>query len=130
MPDRRTLSTVPGGWIELRDPDDLTERQSRTVRAAFAKVSTGLREAMFTTDTGTNTAAAVTDGDIEQLAHINDLVTVAMVTAWSFPDPISCETLEAMKVRTYDEIQKLTAPFVGAFTLLNFEPDPSPDSPT
>lgn len=111
---------VFNGWVELRDPKLVPERLRRPI--VQSSVS----------------AVALADIDIEApenaekvadvigfYSEFNDLLAVALVESWSFPDAISIETLQELPGATYDDIRKAVAPFVSAL-LPDFGVDPDP----
>jgi hypothetical protein len=106
---------VPGGWISLRDPKRVKERDRRPIMAKAASLR-----------------ASMTDEanlDLIGAYELNDLVAVALIESWSFGDTVSIEVLTDLESTSYDAIQKVTAPLLAQL-MPSFEPTPDPDSPT
>ena len=111
---------IVGGWIELRYPKAVPEKMRRPI---LARATTMQRKAQ-----------ALENGDADDdavmsLYEFNDLVSVALIQAWSFSDSVSVEGLTDLPSGTYDQIQKITAPMIVDL-MPSFEVDPDPVSPT
>lgn len=84
---------LPGGWVELRDPATLTERQARTLRSASRKaMEAGAKLAAE----GFDEANPATWGGIDEgndgttpFEAYQDALVVAYVDAWSWTEPTS-----------------------------------------
>ena len=105
---------VPGGWITLRDPKKVKERDRRPILAKASQ----LRSSMDSESV-----------DLVGAYELNDLVAVALIEAWSWDVPVSIESLTDLETASYDAIQRATAPMLSAM-MPSFEPTPDPESPT
>ena len=91
---------VPGGWISLRDPKRVKERDRRPIMGKAAS----LRSSM----------ADESNLDLIGAYELNDLVAIALTD---------------LEATSYDAIQKVTAPLLAQL-MPSFEPTPDPESPT
>jgi hypothetical protein len=93
---------VYSGWIELREPNLVPERLRRPV---FEKSVSG--------------QSLVEEGkDLDESAmkffsEFNDLLAIALISAWSFEGAISVESLMDLPSKTYDDIRKVVTPYVA-----------------
>ncbi len=90
-------------WAEVIDPEDMSAKARRQVRNVIKGVRLN------------------DDTRVEIEGGINDLLKATMISmvveAWSFPLPISVETVEELPVRMYDKLIEATVPH---FELANF----------
>lgn len=93
---------VYSGWIELREPNLVPERLRRPV---FEKSVSG--------------QSLIEEGkDLDEQAmkffsEFNDLLAIALISAWSFDGAVSLEGLMDLPSKTYDDIRKVVTPFVA-----------------
>lgn len=116
---------VAGGWVVLRDPKAVPERLRRPILLkgnSIAKQSAAIAD-------GSVEAANIDEETLSGMFAFNDLLAVALISEWSFPDAITVEGLGNLPGKTYDEIQRVVAPLVTA-VMPDFEPSPEEDSPT
>jgi len=116
---------VGSGWVMLRDPKMVPERLRRPIMAQAASIQQVARELTASIDTD----SAASKESVLSLYDFNDLVAVALISAWSWDAPVTVESLQDLPGSEYDEIQKLVSPLIGEL-MPNFEPDPAADSPT
>jgi hypothetical protein len=121
---------LPGGqWAELRDKTEITEKGRRPIAVARAGVSpdtvdfiNSLDEDELAKVTGEGgepskeikeRVSKIPANDLTQLSLTNDYCIVAVVKEWSFTKvPIDVEHVMELPAPVYDELRKLTAPFM------------------
>jgi hypothetical protein len=136
---------VPGGWAELRDPEEVPERLRQPVKIAGARLAQyrGMRKAaeaanaagvtdtdgLAKLDDATEQAIAEEMGDaMGHLIELQNLVIVSRVAAWSFADAVTLDGLLDLTSRQYDALQALCGS--DADMTENLGPNPDPASPT
>lgn len=103
---------LPGGaWAQLRDPDTITERQRRPIKAA-----------MIAAGSSGEFQAALADG-------IFDHLVLALLESWSFDAPVTAEGLLDLPGSAYDALTKACTPMLKQI-LPDFAPTPDPESPS
>lgn len=113
---------VAGGWVELRDPKTVSERLRRPVMAKASQLASVVSEV--------SKGEARIEGDsLTGMYEFNDLVAVALISEWSFEQPLTVDGMLDLPSATYDEIQKIVAPMFNQL-MPSFEADPDPASPT
>ena len=132
-----TKHTLPSGkTFELSATSQVTERQRRPVRLAFARVSAEaqalLSHAARTKDpSGLHSLSAA---DQAVLLEVNDLVAAALIVKppWLAADEtLTPDSLLDLPAPDYDAIVELVGPLVGPFIEgVDFDPTPDPNSPT
>jgi hypothetical protein len=111
---------VTFGWVTLRDPRTVKDRERKAILAAAMDLSDEDLQTMLDRSKGASMAEA---HDFE------NVFVSTMVGEWSFDEPVSSEGLAELPWVTRNEITELVAPkFRELFP--SFEPDPEPDSPT
>jgi hypothetical protein len=125
---------VPGGWVVLRDPSTVTERQRRPLTTLAASLSS--YQSMLDPDNPeSQTQIASNPEAIAMFQQFNDLLALALLESWSFagpdgqPLPIAENSLLDLPGAAYDAIQKVVAPMLMS-VMPNFDPSPDPASPT
>lgn len=93
---------VYSGWVELREPNLVPERLRRPV---FEKSIAG----QSLVDEGKD----LDEATLKFFSEFNDVLAVAMISAWSFDGPVSLEGLMDLPSRSYDDIRKLVTPYVS-----------------
>lgn len=133
---------LPGDqWLILRDPDDLTERQTRRVANLLGRLSPEMKQLLATNERarveGEPSAEEAlglmiqaNEQDMETFDQLADAMAVALIESWSWPFEPSMDTLPDLPRRAYKAVQTAVAPFLGAFMGLNVEPGIDPDSPS
>jgi hypothetical protein len=139
---------VPGGWIVLRDPAEVTTRQRRPVQRAMRKLSPettnrlgalNQRRELAEKDGDQESLSLIAneiqecygglpDAEVDALDEANDAASAALVAAWSFPGPVSYEAVLDLPAKAGDALRAVVAPYVGAM-FVDTAPDPDPDSP-
>lgn len=122
-----------GGWVELRDPDDITERQRRTVSLLMSELSPQAKQSLAGAADEAAAVAIVGEtsrDDAEILFRMNDALAMVMIAGWSFDFPPLAETLPDIPGRDYKAVLEAVAPFIGAVLGLDTSPSPEPASPT
>lgn len=111
---------VTFGWIVLRDPRTVKDRERKAILAAAVNLGDEDLEAMVRRSRG------------EKIAQAHDFENVfvsTMIQEWSFEEPITPDGLAELSWVTRNDITELVAPlWQGLFP--SFEPDPDDDSPT
>ena len=114
---------IGDGWVELRDPKHVSERNRRPIIAKATSMKA-------VADRVTSDDESFTEDEFLSLYAFNDLVAVALIREWSFDVPVTLDGLLDLPAGDYDAVLKLTAPLVTEL-MPSFEPDPdNPDSPT
>ena len=116
---------VAGGWLVLRDPKEVPERLRRPILLkgnAIAKQTAAIAN-------GSVEASNIDEDTLAGMFAFNDLLAVALISEWSFAEPITVEGLGNLPGKTYDSVQKIVAPLITA-VMPDFEPSPEEDSPT
>lgn len=114
--------TVPGGWVEFREPEETPERLRRKVLLLSSNTA-GLQDRLTQNDD--NLGA----NDVEFFTMFNDAVALCLITQWSFPHPLTTDGLQDLPGNVYDEIIKYVQPLTPRL-MPNFGVDPSPKAPT
>lgn len=131
-----------GGWVDLFDPEELPEKWARKARNALFGLRPEIREVMLGIDDpddvdqqaeiGQKILGIATADDMDALERMNDVVSSALIGAWSFgdethPDPDRIAELPRVPYREVQEAVKVPgAKLIGP----DFGPNPDPDSPT
>jgi hypothetical protein len=110
---------VFSGWIELREPNLVSERLRRPVFEKSVSGSSLVEEE----------DNVVSEETMRFFSEFNDLVALAMIKEWSFEFPISLEGLLDLPSRTYDDVRKAVTPFVNEL-IPDFGVDPDPKATT
>lgn len=138
-------------WIELRDPDLVTERLRRPITTRMALLERhGFTRALLhakqsekalAKDDNEQTrqaaraaeeslAEVLTPESLELLNEINDYSAVAIISAWSFDAPVTLDgLLDSVPRWAYDEIRQAVAKPAMAL-MPDFSASIEPDSPT
>jgi signal transduction histidine kinase len=133
-----------GGWADLRDPADVSERLRRPVRAiqmrlaqnpAFSEVVADAKkkgvQAMDDIDEAKAVEMATVMGEdaITLMDDLNDRLIVSRVAGWSYEAEVTIDALQDLPGGAYDELKKLCAE--GALSSgPDFSPSTEADSPT
>lgn len=113
--------TVPGGWVEFREPEETPERLRRKVLLLSSNTG-ALQERL-----ASNEDVAISD--VEFFTAFNDAVALCLITQWSFANPLTTDGLQDLPGNVYDEIIKHVQPLTPRL-MPNFGVDPSPKAPT
>lgn len=133
-----------GGWVDLRDQADVSERLRRPVRKlqmilaadpAFSGVVKNAAQGGITSvdDVSPGMAAEMMStmgaGSVDMMMDLQDHAIMSRVMGWSFEFPVTLDSLQDLPGLAYDEISKLCAP--GALDNgPDFSPSQDPASPT
>ena len=100
---------VFNGWIELRDPELVPERLRRPV------VEQSIRATKFADlDMESDDLDPSEAGDaIAFFSELNDTLAIALISAWSFDEPLTLDGLLNLGGKTYDDIRREVSPFVS-----------------
>ena len=107
------------GWIQLRDPKRVTERQRRPLISKIAELA---QAGGMTED----------DFDVKSLEAINeygDLLAVALIESWSFSAEVTTDNLIDLPFQTVQDIQAVVTPMLEQL-LPNFDVDNDPKAIT
>lgn len=111
---------VTFGWIVLRDPRTVKDRERKAILTAAADLGDEDLEAMVKRSRGER---------IAQGLDFENVFAATMVQEWSFEEPITPDGLAELSWVTRNDITELVAP-LWKDLFPSFEPDPDPDSPT
>lgn len=111
---------VTFGWIVLRDPRTVKDRERKAILATAADLGDKDLDAMMQRSRGER---------ITQGLDFENLFAATMIQEWSFEEPITSEGLAELSWVTRNDITELVAPLWGEL-FPSFAPDPAPDSPT
>lgn len=111
---------VTFGWIVLRDPRTVKDRERKAILTAAADLGDEHLEAMVKRSRGER---------IAQGLEFENVFAATLIQEWSFDEPITPEGLSELSWVTRNDITELVAPLWGDL-FPSFEPDPEPDSPT
>jgi hypothetical protein len=116
-----------GSWIELRDPKKVSERLRRPVMSAATRLfkDQGALADLESAEDAAAAARMLPPDFLDGASELNDLVSVALISDWSFDAPVSTDALLDLPGPVYDEIRDLCAPLFSD-VLPDFEPSPDP----
>lgn len=132
-----------GGWADLRDRADISERLRRPIRAiqmklardpAFASVVKAAQakgiHGVKDLDEGeaAEMAAQMGDESAAALDELNDRLILARVAGWSYGDEVTADALLDLPGPAYDRLKELCAE--GALEGTDFGPSQDENSPT
>lgn len=110
--------TVPGGWVDVREPEDVPERLRRRVTTMSS------RAASMAGRLADDTAAAEAE-DVQFVLEFNDAIALCLVMGWSWDFPVTSDGLLDLPGPAYDAIvqhaQSQIARLVPSFAV-----DPNP----
>lgn len=122
-----------GGWVELVERSQITERQRRAVRLSFISLSPEARGILEDKDSGPEEFAnTASKADVEAMFAVNDVIAAASISAWSYPPapPLTPEQITDLPTSDYDFLLTATAPLGSAFFGVDLSVSPEPSSPT
>lgn len=132
-----------GGWADLRDPAEVSERLRRPIRAIQIKLAKDPAFAGVVAEAAKKGAAAVKgmaeaeaaamvtqmgEESASLLDELNDRLIIARVMGWSYDVPVSLDALLDLPGPAYDRLKELCAE--GALEGMDFSPSQEEDSPT
>lgn len=117
--------SLPGGWVDFREPEDVPERLRRRVTTMAARAASLAQQVQKMSDE----EVAVQGDDLEFLLEFNDAVAICLVMGWSWDNPVNTEGLIDLPAAAYDVIVKHGQTNVARL-LPNFSVDPDPKALT
>ena len=115
-----------GGWVELRDIGDVTERQLRPLKVKGA-VLAGIAGKLVSIDPGASDAevmdaTGITESEAEMLVGVGDYLAVALICAWSWPTAVTADSVLDLPGKDYAHLQTIITPFLASL-LTDFSAD-------
>lgn len=95
-----------GQWADMADPAKVVQRLCRPVRRTMFEL-VQLRSAKPVDQ------ATIDPVEIDLLQRLGDLIVIALVASWSFPQPIDADGLGELPSDVYDALQLACAPLGG-----------------
>ncbi len=122
---RKVTLASEDSWAKIRDAKELTVGGQRRIQEAIVRVSPEAREAMQRNERrrkGTEPEPfAPSSSDLQALNDANDACVLALVTDWSFGEPVTIEGLQELPLQDYAKLQAICAPAVRS-AMINFAP--------
>lgn len=117
--------SLPGGWVDFREPEDVPEKLRRRVvtKAAGAK---GFSDRIGAMNAET---VSMTEDDMGFMLSFNDAVAVCLIMGWSWEYPVSEDGLQELPASAYDAIVRHSQTMVSRL-MPNFSVDPDPKALT
>lgn len=115
--------TVPGGWVEFREPEEVPERLRRRVVTLAPSASKVVR-----VENDEPVVNDLDDAGMDFLFEFNDAVALCLVSNWSWPHKVCREGLQELPGNVYDAIVQYCSPLVPRL-MPNFAVDPDPKAP-
>lgn len=128
---------VPGGWVELRAPEDVPERLRQPLKVASLQLARypairkqaelSAKQQPVPETLADEALAEMAAGGGELAFRMTNLNILARVREWSFGD-VTLDALMELPARTFDELEGLcgTADDLAE----DLGPNPDPQSPT
>ena len=118
---RKVTLATEDSWAKIRDAKELTVGGQRKIQQAVVRVSQEAQETMRRNEKrrkGTEAEPLVlTPADFQALNDANDACVLALVTEWSFEEPITIEGLQELPLQDYAKLQAICAPAVRSATV-------------
>jgi hypothetical protein len=96
----------------LRDPSQVSERLRRPIMAAVSRLAAGVdMTGKSESEIGTEMLAS---GGMDTMNEVNDLLVVALVESWSYPQPITLDGVLDLPGVAYDALRTAVSPHMGA----------------
>lgn len=136
-----TKHEVPGGWVELRDTDEVSERFARRMRALQFQMSTNadvmkvissqddLKGALEANPELAVQVGAAISSAMPVIDQLGDVTIVARVTSWSFGMPCTEDSVLDLPGPAYEALKELCADTLAAIRV-DTEPSPDPKATT
>lgn len=110
-----------GEWLELRDPEDVTERARRKVSNIIGRLTPATRKLVSTPadpnqpadERDANVMATITETDLETFDSLNDLLAEALIEKWSLSIPVEAAAMPDLPSKMYRAVQAAVAPYIG-----------------
>ena len=120
---------VTGGWVELREPEEVPER----LRRPIVNITMSGIPLQAKLDSLLENPEQADSNDLAQFmafsTEFGDKAALAFIKEWSFPDPITSESIQDLPSKVFDEIQAAISPLANRL-LPNFGVDVDPKAPT
>jgi len=113
--------TVPGGWVDVREPEDVPERLRRRVTTMSGQAAT-VAGRLGDDD---NPEAS----DVEFVLTFNDAICMCLVLGWSWEWPVSTEGLLDLPGPAYDTLVQHAQSQLNRL-IPSFAVDPNPKALT
>lgn len=117
-----------GAWAELADPRKVSERRRRSYVNAMAAFNAATASLPRTED-GNPDPRFCGSEHAELLDTALDLLTVALIKAWSYEQPVTVEAIQDLPVDVFDALRK-AATDRQTELLPNYSPDIDPKAHT
>lgn len=137
-----------GQWAELRDPEEVSERQRRLVRKAQMRISlhanemqeaqrlasSGVVQADGTIDPADTaevlsaTKRLVESGALDDVDDAVDVSLSVLVCRWSFDGPVTLDAIVDLPGGAYTALRAAAQPLFQGMSP-DFDPSPDQDSP-
>lgn len=114
--------TVPGGWVDVREPEDVPERLRRRV-TLLSSTAANMAERLA------DTPEAAQASDVEFVLNFNDAIVLCLVMGWSWDYPVTSDGLLDLPGPAYDAIVQHAQTQVGRL-VPSFAIDPDPKATT
>ncbi len=111
----------------LRDPSQVSERLRRPIMSAVSRLASGV-DVVGKSESEVG-AEMLASGGMDTMNEVNDLLVVALVESWSFPQSVSLEGVLDLPGATYDALRAAVSPHMTAM-MPDFSPQPDPAGAT
>ena len=116
---------VTGGWIDLREPEEVPEKLRRPIIKMSVSGVPFAEDWNDLFENPENANAESLEAMLDYGSRFNDLVAMAFIRQWSFELPISIDALGDLPGKVYDEIANACKPLISNL-MPSFEVDPDP----
>lgn len=118
---------VHGGWVELREPEDVPQRLRRKVISAIGSIAadSSTVAALQASATPEEMVASVGGNSFDTFLGLQDVAILALVSAWSFGPQVDAATFDEIGGRAVDDMATLCMPLLDRM-MPTFAPDPDP----
>lgn len=104
---------ITGGWVDLREPEEVPERLRRPI-VNVTMSGIPLESEMETIMNDPSSADPEKLADFMKFTtEFGDLVALAFIKEWSFPNAVSRESIMDLPGKVFDEIQAAISPLVA-----------------
>lgn len=113
---RKVTLASEGSWARIRDAKELTVGGQRRIQQAVSRVSPETREILQRNEKRRKGVDAEpinpSPADVQAFNDANDACVLALVTEWSFDEPVTIEGLQELPLQDYSKLQAICAPAV------------------
>lgn len=117
---------VPGGWVNLRDPDTVTERQRRP----FVRLMMAHGQDWANVETDEDGNPKVDPSALPVMQEMQEAAILALVAEWSFDAPVTPDGLLDIPPKAYDRLVWKEAQARMGSLMPDFGVNPEESSPT